>query len=53
MNGSGLRAPLSGASIRRALMAMVGGIVLLSVFLLFGRLWGGDVAGLAPAAVAS
>jgi hypothetical protein len=32
------------------LMAMVGGMVLLGVFLLFGRLWGADAAALALAA---
>lgn len=32
------------------LMVIGGGIVLLGVFLLFGKLWGGDAAGLALAA---
>ena len=32
------------------LMVIVGGAVLLGVFLLFGRLWGGDAPGLAMAA---
>jgi hypothetical protein len=31
-------------------MVIVGGVVLFGVFLLFGKLWGGDVAGLALAA---
>lgn len=32
------------------LMMIVGGVVLLGVFLLFGKLWGGDTAGLVLAA---
>lgn len=32
------------------LMVIGGGVVLLGVFLLFGKLWGGDVAGLVLAA---
>jgi hypothetical protein len=32
------------------LMVIVGGIVLLGVFMLFGRLWGGDASSLATAA---
>lgn len=31
------------------LLVMIGGVVLLGVFALFGRLWGGDVAGIATA----
>jgi hypothetical protein len=34
------------------LMVIVGGIVLLGVFCLFGRLWGADMSALAPAAIA-
>ena len=34
------------------LMVIAGGTVLLGVFLLFGKLWGGDTAGLALAAKA-
>jgi hypothetical protein len=37
-------------SAMHVLMVIVGGIVLFGVFLLFGRLWGGDVAGLSLAA---
>ncbi|NNU60991.1 hypothetical protein D8666_23070 [Ochrobactrum soli] len=32
------------------LLVIVGGVVLLGVFLLFGKLWGGDLAGMAAAA---
>jgi hypothetical protein len=32
------------------LMVITGGVVLLGLFLLFGRLWGGDAAGLAAGA---
>ncbi len=32
------------------LLVIIGGVVLLGVFALFGKLWGGDVAGIATAA---
>ncbi|PKA45017.1 hypothetical protein N2599_32550 (plasmid) [Rhizobium sullae] len=34
------------------LLVIIGGVVLLGVFALFGKLWGGDVAGVATAAKA-
>lgn len=34
------------------LMVIIGGIVLLGVFCLFGRLWGADMSALVPAATA-
>ncbi|MDX0312560.1 hypothetical protein GOC54_15955 [Sinorhizobium meliloti] len=34
------------------LLVIIGGVVLLGVFALFGKLWGGDVAGIATAAKA-
>ncbi|MFW7355182.1 MAG: hypothetical protein ACODTL_04435 [Brucella sp.] len=32
------------------LLVIVGGVVLLSVFALFGKLWGGDITGVATGA---
>ncbi|SMF60747.1 hypothetical protein SAMN02982989_1114 [Xaviernesmea oryzae] len=32
------------------LLVVVGGVVLLGVFLLFGKLWGGDISGMAAGA---
>ncbi len=34
------------------LLVIIGGVVLLGVFALFGKLWGGDVSGIATAAKA-
>ena len=42
----------TGGSDMHMLLVIVGGVILLGVFLLFGRLWGGDMAALALAAKA-